>query len=87
LEEEPVEIPITDSLDLHSFAPADVKGVVQEYLEQCAQRGYRYIRIIHGKGTGVQKSIVRSVLERSELVESFSDGPDWGSTVIVLCGL
>jgi DNA-nicking Smr family endonuclease len=85
LEEEPVEIPITDTLDLHAFAPADVKGLVEEYLEQCEQRGYRYIRIIHGKGTGVQKKIVRSVLERSPLVESFSDGPDWGSTSVVLC--
>jgi DNA-nicking Smr family endonuclease len=84
MEEEPVEIPITDTLDLHSFDPRDVKALVEEYLEQCSERGFRYIRIIHGKGKGVQKNIVKSVLEKSGLVESFEHGPDWGSTAITL---
>ncbi len=84
MEEEPVEIPITDTLDLHTFSPRDVKALVEEYLEQCSQRGFRYIRIIHGKGVGVQKNIVQSVLEKSSLVESFEQGPDWGSTAITL---
>lgn len=84
MEEEPVEIPITDTLDLHSFDPRDVKALVEEYLEQCSEQGFRYIRIIHGKGKGVQKNIVKSVLEKSPLVENFEQGPDWGSTAITL---
>jgi dsDNA-specific endonuclease/ATPase MutS2 len=81
-----VEIPITDTLDLHSFDPKDVKPLVEEYLEQCLLRGFRFIRIIHGKGTGVQKAIVRSALDRCSYVESYSDGPDWGSTSVTLKG-
>ena len=76
------EIEITDTLDLHSIRPKDVKDVVEEYLYQCAQKGFQFVRIIHGKGTGVQKQIVRSILERSDYVESFEDGPDWGSTAV-----
>lgn len=82
--DEPFELPITDTLDLHTFRPADVKVIVEEYLFQCVQRGFRHVRIIHGKGTGVQKQIVRSVLEKSEYVESFEEGPDWGSTAVTL---
>jgi DNA-nicking Smr family endonuclease len=78
------EVPITDTLDLHTFAPRDVKIVVDEYLYQCAQRGFRFVRIIHGKGTGAQREIVRSILTKSEFVESFEQGPDWGSTAVTL---
>jgi len=78
------EIPITDVLDLHPFAPRDVKIVVEEYLYQCAEKGFRFVRIIHGKGIGVQREMVRSILEKSEFVESFEEGPDWGSTAIIL---
>ena len=78
------KIPITDVLDLHTFLPKDAKVVVEEYLYQCALRGLRYIRIIHGKGAGVQREMVRAVLNRSECVESFEEGPDWGSTAVVL---
>lgn len=81
---DPVEVEITDTLDLHTFHPRDVKDVVQEYLAACVERRFRYVRIIHGKGTGVQKEMVRSILAKSEYVESFGDGPDWGSTVVVL---
>ena len=83
-DEQPVELPITDTLDLHTFAPKDIPELVQEYLYQCVQHGLKYVRIIHGKGIGVQKNIVRSILEHSPLVESFEDGPDWGSTAVVL---
>jgi DNA-nicking Smr family endonuclease len=76
------EIEITDVLDLHTFHPRDVKAVIEEYLYQCTQRGFRFVRIIHGKGVGVQKEIVRAILQRSEYVESFEDGPDWGSTSV-----
>jgi len=79
-----MEYPISDTLDLHTFAARDVKVVVEEYLYQCAQKKLRYVRIIHGKGIGVQREMVRSILEKSPYVESFSEGPDWGSTAIVL---
>ena len=82
--EEPFKLPITDVLDLHTFEPKDVGAVVEEYLYQCAGRGLRFVRIIHGKGTGAQKEMVRSILEKSELVEAFQDGPDWGSTAVTL---
>jgi DNA-nicking Smr family endonuclease len=78
------EIPITDVLDLHPFSPRDVKVVVEEYLYQCAQKGFRFVRIIHGKGIGVQREMVRSILSKSGLVESFEEGPDWGSTAVTL---
>ena len=78
------EIPITDVLDLHPFSPRDVKMVVEEYLYQCAERGFRFVRIIHGKGIGVQRELVRSILSKSELVDSFEEGPDWGSTAVIL---
>lgn len=83
-DEQPVELSITDTFDLHTFAPKDIPELIQEYLYQCVKRGFKYVRIIHGKGIGVQKNIVRSVLEHSALVESFEDGPDWGSTAVVL---
>ena len=78
------EIPITDVLDLHPFAPRDVKEVVEEYLYQCSQKGFRFVRIIHGKGIGVQREMVRSILKKSEFVESFEEGPEWGSTAVIL---
>jgi DNA-nicking Smr family endonuclease len=81
-EDSPFEFEITDILDLHTFAPRDVKVVVEEYLQACFERQMSYARIIHGKGSGIQREIVRSLLEKSTFVESFEDGPDWGSTAI-----
>ena len=78
------EVVITDVLDLHTFGPGDVKIVVEEYLHQCAERKFRCIRIIHGKGVGVQRERVRAILKKSEFVKSFEDGPDWGSTAVTL---
>ncbi|MCI0607101.1 Smr/MutS family protein [bacterium] len=78
------EIPITDVLDLHPFAPRDVKTVVEEYLFQCVEKGFRFVRIIHGKGIGVQREMVRSILAKSDYVESFEEGPNWGSTAVIL---
>ncbi len=74
------KVEITDTLDLHGFSPEDVKEVVEEYLYQCHLKRFRVIRIIHGKGIGVQRQLVREILALSEYVESYSDGPDWGST-------
>ena len=86
--EEPLRIPITDVFDLHSVPPRDVKGVVEAYLEEAHAMGFRALRIIHGRGIGVQREIVRGVLARSELVASFTDAPaeagGWGATLVTL---
>lgn len=82
---EPIELEITDSLDLHSFAPRDVKNVVQNYLVEARKKGFRLVRIIHGKGIGVQREIVRKVLSETDFVKSFKTGDEfsgsWGATV------
>lgn len=79
---EPVKIEVTDSLDLHAFSPKEVKKLVENYLELASQRNFAVVRIIHGKGIGVQKALVRSILERSDLVDSFSDAESWGATIV-----
>jgi dsDNA-specific endonuclease/ATPase MutS2 len=84
----PVVIPIEESIDLHPFAPKDIPSVVEEYLEQCCRASLKEVRIIHGRGIGVQRNIVRSVLEKHPLVLSFRDAPveagGWGATVVEL---
>jgi DNA-nicking Smr family endonuclease len=88
VDDEPVRIPIEDALDLHSFGPRDVASVVDEYLRAAHERGFREVRIIHGRGIGVQRSIVRAVLSRHLLVVSFTDAPParggWGATIVQL---
>lgn len=83
---EPIEIPIEDSIDLHLFAPSEVGIVVEEYLEQAAARGFRQVRIIHGRGIGERRRQVRTLLARNPLVAEFSDAPDmrsgWGATLV-----
>jgi dsDNA-specific endonuclease/ATPase MutS2 len=85
-EPEPVEVPITDVLDLHSFRPAEVKDLVREYLDAAYAQGLRRLRIIHGRGTGVQRRMVRALLERDPRVAAFGDAPaeagGWGATWI-----
>ena len=80
-----MRVPIEDALDLHSFGPRDVASVVEEYLRAAHERGFREVRIIHGRGIGVQRSIVRAVLSRHLLVVSFADAPaergGWGATI------
>jgi dsDNA-specific endonuclease/ATPase MutS2 len=87
-DDEPVEIPITDVFDLHSIPPRDVKDAVEAYLEEAQARGFRYVRIIHGRGIGVQRETVRKVLARTPWVEQFADAPaeagGWGATVVTL---
>ena len=61
---EPVELPIEDSIDLHSFQARDIPDLVEEYLYQAVKKGYREVRIIHGRGIGVQRRIVHSILEK-----------------------
>jgi dsDNA-specific endonuclease/ATPase MutS2 len=81
---EPVEIPIEDCLDLHSFRPREVASVVEEYLYQALQRGFRLVRIIHGRGIGIQREIVQSILQRHPEVVSFADTSDRGATIVTL---
>jgi hypothetical protein len=72
---EPVEIEITDVFDLHTIPPRQVKAVVGEYLREARARGFRVVRIIHGKGRGVQREMVRSVLARTDFVLDWTDAP------------
>ena len=85
---EPVVIEFRDVIDLHSIPPKHVRAVVEDYLEQARERGVRYIRIIHGKGIGVQREIVRSILARTAYVIDYKDAPleagGWGATVVTL---
>jgi DNA-nicking Smr family endonuclease len=85
---EPVEIPITDELDLHTFAPRDVPDVVADYLEACRERGILTVRIIHGRGKGVQRAVVQRLLREMDHVASFGDAPPgsggWGATIVEL---
>lgn len=72
---DPVEIEIGDVFDLHSIPPREVRAVVEEYLREARGKGFRVVRIIHGKGIGVQREVVRSVLARTPFVERFADAP------------
>ena len=82
---EPIRVEIGDVFDLHTIAPRDVKRVVEEYLREAHAAGYRSVRIIHGKGKGVQRETVRAVLSRMPFVEAWTDAPPeaggWGATV------
>ena len=86
--EEPFRIPVSDVFDLHSVPPRDVEGVVEEYLSEAHKLGLTALRIIHGRGIGVQRETVRRVLARTPFVQSFCDAPleagGWGATVITL---
>jgi len=90
-DESPVAVPIGDSLDLHAFAPKDIPAVLADYLEECARRGFREVRLIHGRGTGTQRAIVRRLLAAHPLVADFADAPPdrggWGATVAYLRGV
>jgi len=85
-----VVVEITDVFDLHSIPPKQVRAVVEEYMEEAHKQGFRFVRIIHGKGIGVQREIVRSVLARKSYVVDFKDAPPeaggWGATVVTLTG-
>ena len=78
------ELPIEDSIDLHAFQPREIEIVVEEYLFQAVAKGFREVRIIHGRGIGVQREIVRSLLSKHPNVASYHDFPDRGSTVVSL---
>jgi len=85
--EAPLEIEIGDVLDLHSFRPAEVPDVVRDYLDAAHEKGLRRLRIIHGRGRGVQRRTVRTLLGRDPRVTEFGDAPPeaggWGATWLV----
>lgn len=87
-DEHPVEIPIEDTLDLHPFKPSEIRDVALEYLMEARKRGFRQVRLIHGRGRGVQRENIRRLLESLDWVEAFHDadqsGGGWGSTVVLL---
>ena len=87
-DEEPVPIPITDVFDLHTVQPKDVQGAVEAFLEETTRLGLKALRIIHGRGIGVQREIVRAVLARTPFVLSYQDAPleagGWGATIVTL---
>jgi dsDNA-specific endonuclease/ATPase MutS2 len=85
---DPVVLPLEDRLDLHPFKPNDIPSVVEEYLDECWRAGFSEVRLIHGKGIGVQRNIVRSALKKHPAVLSFRDAPleagSWGATIVAL---
>ncbi len=87
-EDETIQYPIEDSIDLHTFRPKEVKELVNDYLEEASEKGFEEVRIIHGKGIGVLRQIVHSVLKSHPLVISFKEADlaagGWGATIAVL---
>ena len=86
--EDPVEVEITDTFDLHSFRPADVRDVVRDYLDAAWDAGLRELRIIHGRGIGMQRKAIRKILEADPRVVEYGDAPanagGWGATLVRL---
>ncbi len=86
-----VRIPIEDVIDLHTFRPADIAHLIEDYIDECTRAGLTTVRIIHGKGTGLQKARVQELLRRHPLVLSFTDAPPeaggWGATIVELKSL
>jgi len=89
-QDEPFRIPIEDTIDLHSVSPQDAKAVIEEYLIEARAAGFTALRIIHGKGIGVRREMVRKVLNQHPFVISFRDAPaeagGWGATLVTLRG-
>jgi len=84
--DEPTRVPIEGALDLHPFAPADIRSVVDEYLHAAQARGFREVRLIHGRGIGAQRASVRALLAHHPLVVAYADAPPerggWGATIV-----
>ena len=89
-ENEEVVCEVGDELDLHTFRPKDIKSLIPDYLDECMAKGFPQVRIIHGKGRGVQRRIVHAALERHVAVESFAlaepGAGGWGATLVILKG-
>ena len=86
--DEPVQVPIDGTLDLHTFRPSDIKSLVPDYLEECSKAGIYNVRIVHGKGIGNLRRSVHAVLKRLDAVTSYrlagEDGGSWGATLVTL---
>jgi dsDNA-specific endonuclease/ATPase MutS2 len=84
-DDEPTPVEITDVIDLHGFQPRDILDVVDAYLEAAVEKGFREVRLIHGRGKGVQRANVQRLLSKHPLVVRFSDAPPmrggWGATI------
>jgi DNA-nicking Smr family endonuclease len=87
-EDETIQYPIEDSIDLHTFRPKEVKDLLNDYLEAASEKGFEEVRIIHGKGIGVLRQIVHSVLKSHPMVITFKEADvaagGWGATIAVL---
>jgi DNA-nicking Smr family endonuclease len=83
-DEQPVEVPIEDTFDLHPFRADEVRDVAREYLEQARSRGFRQVRLIHGRGSGVQRANVQRLLSGLDFVVEYWDDAHLGATVVVL---
>jgi len=84
VDDDAVEIPIEDVLDLHAFRPDEIRSVALEYLSEARRRGLRQVRLIHGRGVGVQRANVQSLLSALDFVERFWDESSLGATIVVL---
>ena len=84
----PIQIPIEDVLDLHTFRPQDIPDLLADYFAECLKAGIFSVRVIHGKGKGIQKRQVQRILQKNRHVKSFSDAPPeaggWGATLVEL---
>ena len=87
-DDRPVEIPITGELDLHTFRPAEVADLLEQYFAECRRRGIFGVRVVHGKGTGALRATVEAALRRSPAVKAFAvagaDAGGWGATIVTL---
>jgi dsDNA-specific endonuclease/ATPase MutS2 len=85
---EPIQIPIDDVLDLHTFRPKDIADLLENYFDECIKADIFSVRVIHGKGKGIQKRQVHRILQKNPRVKSFKDAPPeaggWGATVVDL---
>ena len=83
-----ISIPIEDWIDLHTFSPKEIPSLLEEYLTECQKKGFKEVRIVHGKGKGVQMRIVQSILRKSSMVQSFKtadpEGGGWGAIIVYL---
>ena len=84
----PVVVPINGVLDLHTFAPSELKRLIQDYIDACLDSNIHDLRVVHGKGSGVMRARVRSLLKRDLRVQAFEDAPadagGWGATLVTL---
>lgn len=85
---EPIQIPIEDVLDLHTFRPKDIADLLENYFDECIKASIFSVRVIHGKGKGIQKRQVHRILRNNPTVKSFRDAPPeaggWGATLVLL---